>query len=130
MVSFAISGPKELWFGLKKLHSYTDLKINSTQVAYNVRNFCSTQIHMKRHTCSLYTANIKEASCWVSTILKVLPWNDFFKVEYCEMVLLCGECGGKARSAPWLYRERFPAGPYPSYQTIPSVMKRLKETVA
>jgi transposase len=44
------------------------------------------------------------------------------------MVLLYGECGRKARSAARLYRERFPAGPHPSYQTILSVVKRLRET--
>ena len=40
------------------------------------------------------------------------------------MVLLYGECGRKARSAA-RYRERFSAGPHPSYQAILSVVKRL-----
>ena len=44
------------------------------------------------------------------------------------MVLLHGEYRRKARSAARLYRERFPTGPHPSYQTILSVIKHLRET--
>ena len=52
----------------------------------------------------------------------------FSKAEYCEMVLLKGEYGRKARSAEMLYRKRFPAGPHPSYKTNLSAVKRLRET--
>ena len=44
------------------------------------------------------------------------------------MVLLYGECGRTARSAARLYKKHFSAGPHPSYQTILSVVKRLRKT--
>ena len=86
------------------------------------------QIRKKRHTCSLETTSIKEASCWVSTMLKVIAMERFSKAEYCEMVLLYGECGRNSQSAARLYKDCFPAGPYPSYQTILSVVKFLRKT--
>ena len=86
------------------------------------------QIRKKRHTCSLETTSIKKASCGVSNMLKVIAMKRFSKEEYCEIVLLYGECECEARSAAMLYRERFPAVPHPSYQTIISVVKRLRET--
>ncbi|GBM09417.1 hypothetical protein AVEN_184113-1 [Araneus ventricosus] len=48
--------------------------------------------------------------------------------EYCETLLIYGECGRKAKSAARLYRERFPEGPHPTRQTILKVLKRLRET--
>ncbi|GBM26571.1 hypothetical protein AVEN_1175-1 [Araneus ventricosus] len=52
----------------------------------------------------------------------------FSKNEYCEMILLYGECGRKARLAARLYQQRFPAGPHPSHITILEVVKRKRET--
>ena len=109
------------------MHSFTDLKFNSTQLEVNVQNFCSMQIRNKRHTCLLETTNIKDTSCWVSTMLKVIAMHRFSKAEYREIDLLYGECRRKARSAAQLYMERFPAGPHPSFQTILSVVKLLRE---
>ena len=126
VVSFEISSPTELWFGPRDLYSYTDLKINSTQLELNVRNFCSMQICKKRHNCSLETTSIKEASCWISTVIKVIAMERFSKAEHGEMVLLYGECERKARSAARLCRERFPAGLNPFYQTILCDIKRLR----
>ncbi|GBM56089.1 hypothetical protein AVEN_187284-1 [Araneus ventricosus] len=48
--------------------------------------------------------------------------------EYCEMLLIYGECGCKAKSSARLYRERFPEGPHPTRQTILKVVKRLRES--
>ena len=73
------------------------------------------EMRQKRHTCLLETTSIKEASCWVSTVLKVITMERFSKAEYCEMVLFYGECGRNVQSAARLYRERFLAGPHPSY---------------
>ncbi|GBM85566.1 hypothetical protein AVEN_43009-1 [Araneus ventricosus] len=48
--------------------------------------------------------------------------------EYCDMLLIYGECGRKAKSAANLYRERFPEGRHPTRQIILKVVKRLRET--
>ncbi|GBN00352.1 hypothetical protein AVEN_270121-1 [Araneus ventricosus] len=48
--------------------------------------------------------------------------------EYCKMLLIYGECGRKAKLAARMYRERFPEGPHPTWQTILKVLKRLRET--
>ena len=66
-------------------------------------------------------------------MLKVIAMERFSKAEYCSIiikaeVLLYGECGLKVPLAAKLYRERFPEGPHPSYQTILYIVKRLRET--
>lgn len=85
------------------------------------------QIRKKRHACSPETA-IKETASWGCSMLMLMVMAEYSKAEYCEMVLLYGECRRKARSAARLYRQRFPAGPHPSHQTILTVVKRLRET--
>ena len=61
-------------------------------------------------------------------MLKIIVMEQFSKAEYCEMVLLYGECGCKTWSAVRLYREHFPASSHPPYQTILFAVKRLRET--
>ncbi|GBM90568.1 hypothetical protein AVEN_144755-1 [Araneus ventricosus] len=82
---------------------------------------------MERHTCSPETATIK----WMyllSCTLKLRVMVKFGINEYCEMLLIYGECVRKAKSAARLYRERFPEGPHPTQQAILKVVKRLRET--
>ena len=45
-------------------------------------------------------------------MLKVIAMERFSKAEYCEMALLYGERGRKARSAARLYKKRFSGGPH------------------
>ncbi|GBM53386.1 hypothetical protein AVEN_271562-1 [Araneus ventricosus] len=61
--------------------------------------------------------------------LKLRVMAKFGINEYCEMLLIYGECGRKAKSAARLYRERFPEGPHPTRQPILRVVQRLRETV-
>ncbi|GBN60178.1 hypothetical protein AVEN_197585-1 [Araneus ventricosus] len=44
------------------------------------------------------------------------------------MLLICGECGRKEKSAARLYRECCPEGLHPTRQTILKVVKHLRET--
>ncbi|GBO21998.1 hypothetical protein AVEN_272441-1 [Araneus ventricosus] len=81
---------------------------------------------MERHTCSPETATIKIMFLLDCTLkLRVMAKSGIN--EYCEMLLIYGECGRQAKSAARLYRERFPEGPHPM-QTILKVVKRLRET--
>ncbi|GBN06083.1 hypothetical protein AVEN_240164-1 [Araneus ventricosus] len=82
---------------------------------------------MERYTCSPETTTIKRMFLQAFT-LKLRVMTKFGIKEYCEMLLIYGECGRKAKSAARLYRERFPEGPHPTWQTILKVVKRLRET--
>ncbi|GBM16500.1 hypothetical protein AVEN_148888-1 [Araneus ventricosus] len=82
---------------------------------------------MERHTCSPETTTIK----WMfllGCMLKLWVMAKFGINEYCEMLLIYGECGRKSKSDARLYRERFPESPHPTRQTILKVVKRLRET--
>lgn len=48
--------------------------------------------------------------------------------EYCEMVLLYGECNRNKRETERLYASKFPNRRHPSYSTIERAVKRLRET--
>lgn len=52
----------------------------------------------------------------------------FTDFQYCEMVLIYGECQRNATHAAREYAVRFPAGPHPSAVTIANVVRRLRET--
>ncbi|GBO17466.1 hypothetical protein AVEN_67161-1 [Araneus ventricosus] len=82
---------------------------------------------MECHTCSPETTTIKRMFLLGCT-LKLRVMAKFGINEYCEMLLICGECGRKAKAAARLYRERFPEGLHPTRQTILKVVKRLRET--
>ncbi|GBM96080.1 hypothetical protein AVEN_138620-1 [Araneus ventricosus] len=82
---------------------------------------------MERHTCSPETTTMKSMFL-LGCMLKLRVMAKFDINEYCEMLLIYGECGRKAKSAAKLYRERFPEGPHPTRQTILKVVKRLRET--
>ncbi|GBM29874.1 hypothetical protein AVEN_110379-1 [Araneus ventricosus] len=82
---------------------------------------------MERHTCSPETTTIKRIFLLGCT-LKLRVMAKFGINEYCETLLIYGECGRKAKSAARLYRERFPEGPIPTWQTILKAVKRLRET--
>ncbi|GBL93891.1 hypothetical protein AVEN_153649-1 [Araneus ventricosus] len=82
---------------------------------------------MERHTCSPETTTIKRMFLLGCT-LKLRVMAKFGINEYCEMLLIYGECGRKAKSTARLYRERFPEGPHPTRQTILKVVRRLRET--
>ncbi|GBN41820.1 hypothetical protein AVEN_130063-1 [Araneus ventricosus] len=82
---------------------------------------------MERHTCSPETTTIKEMFLLGCT-LKLRVMAKVGINEYCEMLLIYGEYGRKAKSAARLYRERFSEGPHPTRQTILKVVKRLRET--
>lgn len=61
-------------------------------------------------------------------MLKLVIMSTFSTNEYCEMVLIYGECGRQARAAQRLYQERFPGKPHPSWQVIVKTVKRFRET--
>ncbi|GBL98928.1 hypothetical protein AVEN_165743-1 [Araneus ventricosus] len=88
---------------------------------------CIMQMRMERHTCSSETTTMKRMFLLIC-MLKLWVMAKFGINEYCEMFLIYGECGSKAKSAARLYRERFPEGPHPTRQTILKVVKRLRET--
>ncbi|GBM51912.1 hypothetical protein AVEN_186195-1 [Araneus ventricosus] len=52
----------------------------------------------------------------------------FFTNVYCEILIIHGECGRKAKSDARLYRKRSPESPHPTWQSILKVVKRLRET--
>ncbi|GBN97264.1 hypothetical protein AVEN_75113-1 [Araneus ventricosus] len=82
---------------------------------------------MGRHTCSPETTTIKRMFLLGCTF-KLRVMAKFGINEYCEMLLIYGECGRKAKSAARLYGERFPEGSHPTRQTILKVVKRSGET--
>ncbi|GBM55850.1 hypothetical protein AVEN_99382-1 [Araneus ventricosus] len=82
---------------------------------------------MERHTCSPETTAIKR-SFLLRCTLKLRVMAKFNINEYCEVLLIYGECGRKAKLAARMYHERFPEGPHPSLQIILKVAKRLRET--
>ncbi|GBN16057.1 hypothetical protein AVEN_197251-1 [Araneus ventricosus] len=82
---------------------------------------------MERHTCSPETTTIKRMFLLGCTF-KLRVMAKFGINEYCEMLLIYGECGSKAKSAARLYRKRFPEEPHPTRQTTLKVVKRLRET--
>ncbi|GBM11002.1 hypothetical protein AVEN_1337-1 [Araneus ventricosus] len=82
---------------------------------------------MELHTCSPETTTIKRMFLLGCT-LKLRVMAEFGINEYCEMLLIYGECGLKIKSAARLYCERFPEGPHPTRQTILKVVKRLSKT--
>ncbi|GBL86482.1 hypothetical protein AVEN_194755-1 [Araneus ventricosus] len=84
-------------------------------------------MRVERHTCSPETTTIKRLFLLGCT-LKLEVMAKFGINEYCEMLLMYGERGRKAKSVARLYRERFPEGPHPTRQTILKVVKRLRET--
>jgi hypothetical protein len=50
-------------------------------------------------------------------------------VEYIEMIVICGECGGNARETARVYRERFPnRNRHPDHKTILHAIARGRET--
>ncbi|GBM85500.1 hypothetical protein AVEN_167648-1 [Araneus ventricosus] len=81
---------------------------------------------MERYTCSPETTTIKRMFLLGCT-LKLRVMAKFGINEYCEILLIYGECGRKAKSAASLYRERFTESPHPTRQTILKVVKRLSE---
>ncbi|GBM96431.1 hypothetical protein AVEN_47750-1 [Araneus ventricosus] len=81
---------------------------------------------MERHACSPENTTIKRMSLLCCT-LKLRVMAKFGIDEYCEMLLIYGECGRKAKSTAMLYRERFPEGPHPTRQAILEVVKRLRK---
>ncbi|GBN25866.1 hypothetical protein AVEN_163640-1 [Araneus ventricosus] len=81
----------------------------------------------ERHTCAPETITMKRMFLLGYT-LKLMVMAKFGINEYCEMLLIYGECGRKAKSAARLCRERFPEGPHPTRQTILRVLKRSRET--
>ncbi|GBM38929.1 hypothetical protein AVEN_271044-1 [Araneus ventricosus] len=83
---------------------------------------------MERHTCSPETTAMKRMFLLGCT-LKLRVMVKFSINEYCGMLLICGECGRKAKPAARLYHERFPEGPYRTRQTILKAVKRLRETI-
>ncbi|GBN60678.1 hypothetical protein AVEN_112478-1 [Araneus ventricosus] len=80
---------------------------------------------MERHTCSPETT---KRMFLLGCTLKLRVMTKFSFDEYCEMLLIYGDCGRKAKSTLRLYRERFPEGPHHTRQTILKVVKRLRET--
>ncbi|GBM34987.1 hypothetical protein AVEN_240352-1 [Araneus ventricosus] len=84
------------------------------------------KMRMECHTCSPETTTIKNVFL-LSCTLKLRGIAKFGINEYCEMLLICGECGRKAKSAARLYRQRFPEGPQLTRMTILKVIKRLLE---
>ncbi|GBM46423.1 hypothetical protein AVEN_256396-1 [Araneus ventricosus] len=82
---------------------------------------------MERRTFPTETTIIKRMFLLGCT-LKLRVMAKFGFNEYCEKLLIYGECGRKAKSAVRLYRKRFPEGQYPTRQTILKVVKRLRET--
>ncbi|GBN64630.1 hypothetical protein AVEN_257004-1 [Araneus ventricosus] len=82
---------------------------------------------MERHNCSPETTTIK-SMLLLGCTLKLRVMAKFDINEYCDMLLIYGECGGKAKSAARLYRERFPEGPHATRQTILKVIICLRET--
>ncbi|GBO12519.1 hypothetical protein AVEN_100004-1 [Araneus ventricosus] len=84
---------------------------------------CFMQMRMGRHTCSPETTAIKRIFL-LDCMLKMGFIAKFGINEYCDMLLIYGECGRKAKSAARLYRERFPEGRYPTRQTILKVVER------
>ncbi|GBN05355.1 hypothetical protein AVEN_176550-1 [Araneus ventricosus] len=79
---------------------------------------------MERHICSPETTTIKRMFLLGCT-LKLRVLAKFGMNEYCEMLLIYGECGARRNR---LYNERFPEDPHPTRQTILKVVKRLRET--
>ncbi|GBO11496.1 hypothetical protein AVEN_94905-1 [Araneus ventricosus] len=77
---------------------------------------------MERHTCSPETTAIKRMFLLGCT-LKLRVMTKFGFDEYCEMVLIYGDCGRKAKSTVRLHRERFPEGPHPTRRTILKVVR-------
>ncbi|GBM46515.1 hypothetical protein AVEN_215025-1 [Araneus ventricosus] len=102
-------------------HNSTMSGIKTTRIS------CIMQMRMEHHTCSPKTTTIKRMFL-LGCPLKLRVMAKFGINDYCEMVLIYGECGRKAKSAAKLYRERFPEGPNPTRQTILKVVKRLRET--
>ncbi|GBL55420.1 hypothetical protein AVEN_12542-1 [Araneus ventricosus] len=84
-------------------------------------------MRMERHTCSPVTTIIKRMFLLGCTV-KLRVMAKFGINEYCDMLLIYGECGRKAKAAARLYRERFPEGPQSTRQTILKVVRRLRET--
>ncbi|GBM44745.1 hypothetical protein AVEN_83873-1 [Araneus ventricosus] len=84
-------------------------------------------MRIERHTCSPETTTIKRMFLLGCT-LKLRVLAKFGINEYCEMLLIYGECGRKVKSAARLYRESFPEGPHATHQTILKVVKRLRGT--
>ncbi|GBM70356.1 hypothetical protein AVEN_151491-1 [Araneus ventricosus] len=80
---------------------------------------------MEHHICSSETNYYKKIVC----ALKLRVTAKFGINEYCEMLLIYGGCGSKAKSAARLYSELFPEGSHPTRKTILKVVKRLRETV-
>ncbi|GFW84317.1 DUF4817 domain-containing protein [Trichonephila clavipes] len=48
--------------------------------------------------------------------------------EYCEMILLYGQCNRNKREAARLYAIKFPSRRHPSYCTIAGAVQRLYKT--
>ncbi|GBL99304.1 hypothetical protein AVEN_177334-1 [Araneus ventricosus] len=86
---------------------------------------CIMQMRMERHTCSPETTTIRRMFLLGCT-LKLRVMAKFGINEHCEMLLIYGECGRKAKSAARLYRERYPEGPHPTWQTIFKSCKTFK----
>ncbi|GBM50188.1 hypothetical protein AVEN_90318-1 [Araneus ventricosus] len=81
---------------------------------------------MEHHTCSPETTAIKRSFLLVCT-LKLRVMAKFGINEYCEVLLICGECGLKAKLAASMYHESLPEGPHSTRQMILKVVKRLRE---
>ncbi|GBM07348.1 hypothetical protein AVEN_187887-1 [Araneus ventricosus] len=84
-------------------------------------------MRMERHTYSPEITTIKRVFKLACT-LKLRVMAKFGINKYCEIMLIYGECGCKAKSAARLYRESFPECPHPKRQTILKVVKRLRQT--
>ncbi|GBM06760.1 hypothetical protein AVEN_63003-1 [Araneus ventricosus] len=103
-------------------------QLNSTMFGLRITWIsCIMQMRMECHICSPETTTIKRMFLLGCT-LKLRVMATFGINEYCEILLIYGECGRKAKSAAKIYRERFPEGPHPTRQTILTVVKRLRET--
>ncbi|GBM10110.1 hypothetical protein AVEN_92929-1 [Araneus ventricosus] len=87
---------------------------------------CIMQMRIERHTCSPEITTMKRMFLLGCT-LKLRVMTKFGTSEYCEMLLIYGEFGRKAKSTARLYREGFSEGPHPIRQTILKVVKRLRE---
>lgn len=48
--------------------------------------------------------------------------------QYCEIVIIYGECQRNAREAARQYAQRFPTSPLPAHSTILNIVRRLRET--
>ncbi|GBO27107.1 hypothetical protein AVEN_268586-1 [Araneus ventricosus] len=68
---------------------------------------CIIEMGIERYTCSPETTTIKRMF-QLGYTLKLRVIAKFGINEYCEMLLIYGECGRKAKSAARMCRERFP----------------------